>query len=369
MLLSDIILQSSEAALQLQLEDGSFPPGCNGPYHDQETPVRNTAHWLITMLKAYEISNEARFKDSSLNAVQYLLLPSHRPMNATFFCRNNPEKDFCNGLIGQAWVIEALAVAGLKLEDSQYFELAKRVFLMHPFDHKIGLWRRVNVDGSYATFDMAFNHQLWFATAGAILDRNSNNSINSEVERFLDRVLELHLRIDPSGRIIHRMAPPRISNSPSTLHRIKESIYSLRRQACLQKKNNQMEYKEIGYHAFNMYAFSMLKQRIPEHRLWYSDKFISALNYMNSVDFIDGLENNIYGYPYNPPGFEVAFSIQEFSPVFTSVKPVEWWVEQQLSRSYNRETNMMHQSTEDENTLAARLYESTRIKNLEIMIE
>ena len=40
MLLSDIILQSCEAALQLQSEDGSFPPGCNGPYHDPETPVR-----------------------------------------------------------------------------------------------------------------------------------------------------------------------------------------------------------------------------------------------------------------------------------------------------------------------------------------
>ena len=82
-----------------------------------ETPVRNTAHWLITMLKAYEISNETKFKDSAWRAVQYLLSPSARPMNATFFCRTNPEKDFCNGLVGQAWIIEALAIAGMKLED------------------------------------------------------------------------------------------------------------------------------------------------------------------------------------------------------------------------------------------------------------
>ncbi len=46
----------------------------------------------------------------------------------------------------------------------------------------------MNVDGSYGTFDMAFNHQLWFAAAGTILDRNSNNSINPETIRFLDRV-------------------------------------------------------------------------------------------------------------------------------------------------------------------------------------
>ncbi len=57
MLLSNIIQQSSKAALQIQSDDGSFPPGHNGPYHDQETPVRNTAHWLFTMLKACEISN------------------------------------------------------------------------------------------------------------------------------------------------------------------------------------------------------------------------------------------------------------------------------------------------------------------------
>ncbi|WP_295101702.1 hypothetical protein [uncultured Candidatus Kuenenia sp.] len=52
MLLGDIIVQSGRAALQLQAKDGSFPQGCNGPYHDPETPARNTAHWLITMLKA-----------------------------------------------------------------------------------------------------------------------------------------------------------------------------------------------------------------------------------------------------------------------------------------------------------------------------
>lgn len=34
-----------------------------------------------------------------------------RPMAATFWHRKNPEKDACNGLIGQAWTIEALTMA------------------------------------------------------------------------------------------------------------------------------------------------------------------------------------------------------------------------------------------------------------------
>ncbi len=363
MLLSDIILQSSKAALQLQSEDGSFPPGCNGPYHDQETPVRNTAHWLITMLKAYEISNEVIFKDSAWRAVQYLLLPSNRPMNANFFCRKNPEKDFSNGLVGQAWVIEAIAIAGKKLGNSQCFELAKNVFLLHPFDHKVGLWKRVNVDGSYSTFDMAFNHQLWFAAAGAILDSNSNNSINTEIIRFLDCAQEFLLKIDCSGRILQRIKRPFTKSNRNSI------ISFLRRPICSHKRNNKMEYKEIGYHAFNMYAFSILKQCIPEHPIWQSSNFNSALEFMNKAEFIDGLEDNIYGYPYNPPGFEVAFAMQEFPSLFSFTKPIKWWVEQQLSRCYNKEKNMMNKFTEDENTLAARLYESTRIKDLEIMIE
>ncbi len=369
MLLSDIILQSCEAAFQFQSDDGSFPPGHNGPYHDQETPIRNTSHWLISMLKAYEISNKSKFKDSAWKAAQFLLLPTGRPMNATFFCRKNPEKDFCNGLIGQAWVIEALAIAGVKLEDSRYHDLAREIFLLHPFDHKVGLWRRVNVDGSYHTYDIAFNHQLWFASAGALLNSNTNAPIDTEIKRFLDQTRESHLQVDDSGRIIHSISLPK----PSSM-RNRISQYLHRRSNLLKKNNqtvyndNQLVYKEIGYHAFNLYAFALLKRCIPEDPLWQSTKFLSTLNFMNKSEFINGLEDNIYGYPYNPPGFEVALTIQEFSSFTSFSKPAEWWVEQQLRRCYDMDKKMMSRSTEDEKTHAARMYESTRLKDCEIRL-
>lgn len=358
MVLSDIIVQSGRVALELQAEDGSFPPGCNGPYRDPETPARNTAHWLITMLKAYEISNESRFKDSAWKAAQYLLSPPVRPMNATFFCRKNPEKDFCNGLIGQAWIIEALAIAGIKLEDPKYIELAQNVFDLHPFDHKVGLWRRVNVDGSYHGFDIAFNHQLWFAAAGAML---GSDLINTKIVRFIDRLMEAHLGLAPSGRIIHV-----ISKSLSMREKISKLIHHLRRPISSSRSDNQAVHKEIGYHAFNMYAFSMLKRYMPGHSFWQSPKFISALNFMNKGEFVQGLENNKYGYPYNPPGFEVAFTIQEFSSLVSFSKSPEWWVGQQLRRCYDEDNKTMQKCTEDKETLAARLYEATRLKDLEI---
>lgn len=363
MLLSNIIVQSSRAALQLQAEDGSFPQGCNGPYRDPETPARNTAHWLITMLKAYEISNESRFKDSAWRAVQYLLSPSVRPMNAAFFCRKNPEKDFCNGLIGQAWIIEALAIAGIKLQDSKYIKLARNVFMLHPFDHKAGLWRRLNVDGSYNSFDMTFNHQLWFASAGSLLDRDSDNSISSVITRFLDCILTSHLNIDRSGRIIHSILMPTTS-----LKKMVKSIFFLRGSNNIYTKNKSKTTKEIGYHAFNMYAFSMLKQYIPEHPLWQSTKLLSTLNFINKAEFVNGLENNIYGYPYNPPGIEVAFTIQEFSSLVSFSKSPKWWVEQQLRRCYDMNEMMMSKLTEDKETLSARIYEAVRLKDMEVNI-
>jgi hypothetical protein len=362
MLLSEIITQSSIAALQLQLKDGSFPPGFNGPYRDPETPVRNTAHWLITMLKAYEISGETRFKDSARRAVEYLISPSARPMNATFYCRKNPEKDLCNGLMGQAWVIEALAIAGMKLEDPGYIELARSVFMMHPFDHKAGLWRRVNVDGSYNSFDITFNHQLWFAAAGALLINSSKDPISLMIFIFLDRALESHLSIAHSGRIIHTVKNTRPS---SKRNKFIELISSLRSS---DNSHDQMADKEIGYHAFNMYAFSMLKQYMPEHPLWRSNKFLLTLEFMNKAEFINGLENNLFGYSYNLSGFEVAYAIQAFRSFYSFSRPEEWWVLQQLQRCYDKDEKMMNRSAEDKETLAARLYEATRLKDMEVGI-
>jgi len=363
MFLSDIILNSAEAALQFQLNDGSFPPGMNGPYRDPETPVRNTAHWLITMLKAYDISSDAKFRDSAWRAVKYILSPVTRPMNATFFCRKKPDKDFCNGLMGQAWIIEALAISGNKLEDESHIELARNVFMMHPFDQQAGLWRRVNVDGSFNSYDITFNHQLWFAASGSLLCRGADDHISSMIRKFMDNVLEFHLRVDSTGRIIHTIERP--SAKPRGIRRMTSF---LRRPYNPQIRDDKMISKEIGYHAFNMYAFSILKQYMPEHPLWKSDKFLSTLGFMDTSEFIKGLENNMYGYSYNLSGFETAFTIQEFRSQFSFSKTEEWWMEQQLQRSYDPEKKMLNRSADDQETLAARLYEATRIRDMKVRI-
>ena len=118
MMLYDIIVRSSRQALRLKGKKKFMPPGHDGPHYDEETPVRNSSHWLITFLKAYDITKDEKFREASIDLAEYLISKDARPMDANFFHRKNPEKDFCNNLIGAAWTIEALVEASKKFRQS-----------------------------------------------------------------------------------------------------------------------------------------------------------------------------------------------------------------------------------------------------------
>lgn len=362
MQLSDIIHTSSCAALAHQQADGSFPAGQNGPYADTDTPVRNTAHWLITLLRTHELSGEARFLDAAARAANYLTTDETRPMGASFLCRTNPERDFCNGLMGQAWAFEGLVAAADALDEPRFRQLARDVFLLHSFDKQAGLWHCLNVEGSYAPFDMTFNHQLWFAASGALIENDPKGEIGSKVVRFLDRTLASHLKVDPTGRVTHFVPSPR---RKSVLRR---SLSTVLQPIKRMRRSPKMVHKEIGYHAFNLYAFALLKHRMPSHPLWKSEKIQAALRFVKRPDYLQGLENNGFGYAYNPPGFEVAYAMQTFGEARDDGRPDHWWVSQQLKRTYNPDTHMLDRNTKDPVTLSARLYEAARLRDVEVSL-
>jgi hypothetical protein len=285
-------------------------------------------------------------------------------MRGAFFCRMNPQKDFSNGLIGQAWVIEALAAATRYFNDNKYQSLARELFLIHPFDHHIGLWRRVAVDGSYLSYDATFNHQLWFAASGALIAADEDDEIFTRISCFLENAVKSHLKIAHSGRIIHLV---KINTNTLLLHRfIKSIIYN----AKTLKRNRPMMLKEVGYQAFNLYAFAMIYSQIPDNPFFQTTKVRSAMVYIHSDEFMSGLENNHFGYPYNPIGFEVAYALQVFRGAGAEVqKTSQWWVSQQLKRTYDFNKNTFSINTADTNTLTARAYEATRLEDTEIRVE
>jgi hypothetical protein len=361
--LHSLILASAEAALALQSIAGSMPPGHNGPYFDPETPVRNTAHWLITFMKAHKISGDQVYLEAARRAIAFLHSQEARPMGGSFWLRKNPEKDFCNGLIGQAWIIEALAIAAKYLGDEASHCLAESVFLQHPFDERLGLWRRINVDGSYLPLDMTFNHQLWFAAAGSLLLPTQDTRVLERARRFLDTVSQ-NITIYSNGLIRHPLTldPLKMGRIKRFSKFVHDSFVSSKEELGRDKFYD----KSLGYHSYNLYGFALLKQQFPDHAFWKSKKFMKMLAYVELSEYYTGLEGNKYGYPFNPPGFEVAFALGVFK--MDSEEKQAWWVSEQMRRYFNFGTNMLMSKSEDPITQAARFYEATRLPNFEIHI-
>jgi hypothetical protein len=73
-MLSNIIIDISDEFCHLQNSDGSFPAGNNGPHKDPETAVRNSAHWLITFAKCYELTGEEKYRGGHPNTLAIMTL-------------------------------------------------------------------------------------------------------------------------------------------------------------------------------------------------------------------------------------------------------------------------------------------------------
>ncbi|MFW6116899.1 MAG: agl cluster protein AglQ, partial [bacterium] len=295
--LPEVVVQLAHHASTAQHADGSFPPGHNGPYDDPETPVRNTSHWLITFSWLVTHGGDQRFQDMACRAGEYLMGPRARPCGHSFDHRRKPGKDGCNGLIGQAWTIEALAEASRMLGEPAWAKLAADVFLRHPFRRDLGLWERVEVDGSSLSLDTTFNHQLWFAAAGALLAEVHEPSIGELVREFLHRVPEFML-VHPDGLIGHQIVdqdPRKGRPNRPTVHRsVRKAIAAAKRRARGVWRGEALAFSEherrAGYQSFNLYAFAVLKRHLPDHELWASEEIRRAVAAVLAYQYRNHLE-------------------------------------------------------------------------------
>lgn len=378
-MLSEILIEISEKAFELQKKDGSFPGGHNGPYHDLETPVRNSGHWLITFAKCYELTGEDKYIEKVFEIAEYLYSKDARPQGYSFYHRNSKGKDKCNGVVGQAWTFEALAEATKILGDNKYASLAEEVFLQHPFNHDYGLWNRLDINGQILTMDETFNHQLWFAACGSLIKNNKNSEITARIKRFMD-CLPQNLTVLDNGLIHHHIEQLRENTFMSDLkyhtkldQEFLNTLQKIRYTNLLKfipligqtkdKRIQRQVYKSIGYHSFNMYAFALLKNQIPSHKFWDSEPFKRTIDYMLKDEYIKGLNQNRYGYPYNPPGFEIPYSLFTLKGMGENklIETSRFWINNQFNRCYNKKTFSMDRNNEDPLTHTARIYELTRL--------
>jgi len=381
MTIAELIIESAKNALNLQKEEGSMPPGHNGPYNDNETPVRNTSHWLITFAKAYELTNDRIFINAVQKAASYLVSDKARPFNFSFFHRKDSPLDSCNGLIGQAWTIEALTVAATILNNNKYSDLGEEVFLQHNFNFDYGLWNRLEIDGKIKSIDPTFNHQLWFAACGAQLSGSRKRTCDSIIKSFISKLPE-NLSIIDGGLIFHPIKVKGMVKEKYDKKTIKISVRNVISRLLDMFRNNlsqkqkqeirkkKMIYKSIGYHHFNMYAFALLKDIYPDLSYWNREDFQSTVNFLLKRKYKNKIKNNSFGYPYNPPGFEVPFALEKLAKLDHNELTMlsKYWINNQISRSFNPNNNTMDRNTNDPLTHCARLYELTRMNNLNLEI-
>jgi hypothetical protein len=347
--LRKLLIVRAEEGLRLREDDAiSFPAGHNGPYFDEETPVRNTAHWLMIFATAYKQTGERKYLRAVESCATYLMSKEARPFGKTFHHRKSILKDECNGLVGQAWTIEALVEAWTVLGSSEYLEVARSVFKLHPFSESKGLWERVSPEGICLGFDNTFNHQLWFCMAGALLFRalsESDTSISTFFEKLSGNIL-----IASNGRIHQAI------NSGFVESRVKPFLKNLVRR----EQVKYMKDKEVGYHAFNMYAFACLFDTVPDSDFWFSSQFNAALHYLANDEYIGGIFKSKYGFPYNPPGYEVAYVYKIFKK--ESIRDVSMaLMALQLAIDFHGKKDSGVQVPCDKLTNDARFYEAVRI--------
>ena len=375
MRLNKMILKFAENSKKLQNEDGLFLQGHNGPYYDPETPVRNSGHWLIIFSKCYELTDEKKYKDKVYRIAEYLTSEDVRPNGNSFYHRNKKGKDRCNGLIGQAWTFEALVEAAKTLEDNKYSLLAEEVFFQHKFHEEHGLWHCLGIDGKILPIDRTFNHQLWFAACASLIKSQKSNEILRRIKKFIN-MLPQNLTIMENGMIFHPIERLFKVNSINCnienkrlLKKVKKILKILRnfilnKRILTEKEIYDKEiYRSIGYHSFNMYAFAILKSQLPNNVIWQSDLMERSINFLLSNEYNSLLENNKYSFPYNPPGFEIPYSLYMLKKMKREefIEISKYWINKQFNKCFNKESFMMDRNTKDALTHTARIYELTRL--------
>lgn len=350
----DLLDEAARGARARQLPDGSLPPGHNGPYRDPETPVRNTAHWLVGFCTAWRRSREPALRAGAEAALGYLLSEAARPAGGAFHHRRAAGKDRCNGLVGQAWCVEALATAAEVLELDAAASVAAEVFQLHPFDERVGLWKRVEIDGRPLGWDATLNHQLWFAAAAADLVPRTEREVARRVERFLD-LLPRNLALRPDGIVHHWCAPWGVAR--------REPRVALRMARAARREAEALAEKELGYHAFNLLALARLRRRRPDHPFWRHDAFARLWRAARRPDFRTALADNPWGWPYNPTGLEMAVALEVFEGPGVRADQ-ERWLADQLERHWEPQTRRLARDCPDPETLAARLYEGAALPDL-----
>jgi len=348
--LKNDFLSHSEYLLNIIVEiDGMcfFPGGNNGPYMHIETPVRNTSHILVIFSKSYKLTGDVKYK-VALNKVIMYLLDTNYYINRQYIHRRGGT-DTCNGVIGDAWVIEGISSCLPYLTDDLKELATKRLHEIVDrinFDSKGFFAYRYDSERGLIGGDFTYNHQLWLMASLAQAGLKTD-----VVSHFLDVSLSGSFLTRKDGLINHLF----YGNS------LKNWLNIIRYKVSEVRSRNKVNYKERGYHLFNIFAFCVLYKNV-KHDFFNSEIFLNSLSKINS-EFLEKLydENNIYSIQYNSPAFELPFIYMIFSSHFDSIgfdcSEVESIYRRNKNIFWSKDNAAFTLNKVDKLTYAARVYE------------
>jgi len=290
-----------------ELETAFVPGGHNGPHYDIESPVRNTSHFVVFLVCAQKISDD--FRDDRLIRMlaNWYILNNEFFLQEVFVHRTPSEnKDCVNGVIGPAWVLEALYYLHEYTQNPSFRELASKIAGGHKFSNKGGLWFRNDpVSNKYNT-DKTLDHQVWFAYSLAL-----NQFKQKEVTLFLDSLNGPLFRTHSTGLIKHIA----FENSPKGwavfyMNEAKRGFHS------------HLDNLEHGYHIYTLAGLTLLRKYYGNHPFYRSDKFNRALTYIDNINFED-LRSNKFFYNYNHPLGSLLLINRIFGDCFNASKAIE----------------------------------------------
>ena len=339
----DLLIRGAKAGLDLQREDGSFPPGHAGTYDYSLKPVRTTSGWLLTFSGAYEITDNEAFANAAHRAIDYLLAEDARPHGHTFHVRETQDKDKCDGLVGQASPIKALSYSGKVFNRNDAIEVAEEVFTLHPFNRQFGLWKRVEINGTHLSFDRTLNHQLIFAAGAAHLAKYSD-TVAQQCQAFLDQ-LATNIDLHDDGLPRHYIRPPVKDVLLSSIRNPEARVLLWNELAVhYYSKSEQRKVKEKNYYLVITTALADLKHQWPNHQIWSSETIHRLLEYMKTTEYkqiFEGQNDIGTGYPW------LDHAITKYAFNNPGKKELEEWIGRTIKSEYDPSTGLLTRTASD----------------------
>jgi len=331
-----------------------FPGGHNGPYMNPETPIRNTSHIIVYLsnLIASGIDDTLQSKYKACLNKLYTYLVDENPyfINSQYIHRGL-SIDSCNGVIGDAWILEALLIDEAVLDS---FNLKKKAIVSSAIINRLKFNKEINFAYRFDALkgelsaDFTYNHQLWLA---ASLVRSESNIGDLFLNNLLACSASGVLKTRDNGLINHLY-------HGNTLKNVLNRLAYVRANLRFPKKIN---YKERGYHLFNLLAFTNIKKLSPNHAFFSSPLFVDAINFVD-IDFLTELrtEDNIYGSSYNMSLFELpSIYIQFFEQMKNKISLDEMhkFIDSEIALNWSEEHKCFLNNNVDQMTFIARAYE------------